>query len=107
MYIALWDNDKEGRQARKRAEVAFGPKEAQRFDVLPSKPGSKNRKMQGMIDSTDLEAIKSKLGLPDNSSYESTMVELYYAKDTKKTEVRKNFSADTKFNFETLRKIID
>lgn len=107
VYVALWDNDPEGRKMRRRAESLFGTDEARRFDLLPSRDNGKDRTMEQMFDSTDLRAIGEALKLPSNASYESIIAGLYYAHATTRKGLISKVSDATKANFEVLQKIID
>ncbi len=105
-YVAIWDNDTEGREHYKKAAIFFGEFESQKFDLLPSK-NAKDRRMEEMFNPIDLELINKELGLDKNTSYERTISNLYYAKSEKKKKILKAISEETFNNFKVLKTIID
>lgn len=105
-YVALWDNDAEGRRALAKAKLVFGPFESKRFDTLPSQEGGKDRRMEEMFVPADLRAISSALGLGDDSTYESIIGGLYYTSSNKKKRIRDAVGSETRRNFDILAKII-
>ncbi len=99
-YKALWDNDDEGRKEKQEAEKFFGEIEAKNnFYLLPHKT-SRTRKtiLQNLFAGTDLLMIKTELGLNRNSSFEKTILSLFYSKN--KNKILKNISKETKDNFD-------
>jgi predicted ATP-dependent endonuclease of OLD family len=102
-YLAIWDNDEEGREKYQRACKIFGEHEAKYFTMLPL-DGRKKRKMEQMFEVGDLEKICNKLSLPENSSYEKIILELYYSKQ--KSKIISSITDATKKNFATLSEII-
>jgi len=98
-YIAIWDNDEEGDKKYKVAYKLFGEHEAMFFGKLPLNK-KKTRKMEQMFENDDLKNICHALDLPDNSSYEKIILELYYNKNKKK--IIENVSGATKGNFSSL-----
>ena len=106
-YIAIWDNDDEGRRTKKRAEYLFGPRESCRFDLLPSQEGGKDRKMENMISKEDMIMIKDDLNLSQDSSYESTILELFYSNSRKRKSILGKISPNTMVNFNALNAIIN
>ena len=105
VYVAIWDNDPEGRRTKKRAEDVFGPYEAARFDLLPSREGG-DRKMEQMFDPGDLNMLRSRLNLSVDASYESIMSGLYYASPALRKMLVSEVGTITKSNFEKLRMIL-
>jgi predicted ATP-dependent endonuclease of OLD family len=102
-YIAIWDNDEEGNEKYQKACKFFGGHESQFFDKLPL--GSKRkRRMENMFENDDILKICKELSLPDNSSYEAIILELYYSKYKKK--ICESVSKETKGNFSILSTII-
>lgn len=106
-YVALWDNDAEGRKELGKAKRAFGPFESKRFDVLPSREGGKDRRMEDMFAKTDLQMIGDVLRLPENASYESIIGGLYHASGQKKKRVIEAIRPETRRHFEVLAKIVE
>lgn len=106
VYVAIWDNDSEGRKVKKRAESVFGSREAVRFDVLPSRDGGKDRTMEQMFESSDLEMMRDGLALPADANYESIIGGLYYA-GPRRPKLIDKLGPTTKRNFEILQSIVD
>ncbi|MBC8183332.1 AAA family ATPase [candidate division KSB1 bacterium] len=105
-YIAIWDNDDEGRKEYNRALKLFGQKEGERFDKLPLL-SKKTRKMEQMFENDDWEKIRAKLGLPPEADYEKIISILYFSNKSKLNELKLNLSNSTIRNFSTLGKIIE
>ncbi len=105
-YIAIWDNDKEGVSAKKKASQLFGEHESIRFDLLPLLSNNK-RRMEGMITSKDLDDIRKKIGLPEDSTYERVISSLYFESKEIRTKIISDTSTITKNNFKILKEILD
>ena len=104
-YVAIWDNDTEGRIHYKRALIFFGEMEHKKMDLLPL--GKRlSRRMEEMFESNDLEIIRSKLNLEKPSSYERIISALYFSANDIKKNILANISSNTRENFEILTKII-
>lgn len=103
-YKALWDNDDEGRTEKKSAEEFFGEVEANNnFYLLPHKTSrTKKTILQNLFVGNDFITIKGELGLNKNSSFEKTILSLFYSKD--KNKILKKVSKETKNNF---KKVFD
>ncbi len=106
-YIAIWDNDAEGRKVKKRAESVFGPHEARRFDLLPSRDGGKDRTMEHMFESSDLDVLRQNLNLPADATYESIIGGLFYAAPKVRQSLTANVGSTTKQNFQILQSIVN
>ncbi len=78
-YVALWDNDGEGRSKFSKAKNAFGPKEGERFMLLPSLRKRKNYRLQDIFAGRDLSLIKRELSLPKNVAFEKVILYLFYS----------------------------
>lgn len=102
-YIAIWDNDEEGKDKYQKACKHFGEHEAKFFDKLPLNK-KKTRKMEQMFEEDDLKEICKKMSLPDNSSYEKIILSLYYNKN--RSKIIDKISDSTKKNFIILSDII-
>lgn len=105
-YVAIWDNDEEGREHYKKALKFFGEVEGEKFDILPTK-NAKNRRMEGMFEREDIDLIKSELKLDQDASYERVISALYFAKADKRRKIISLISPQTKSNFEVLNTIIE
>ena len=105
-YKALWDNDIDGKKAKKEAEIFFGKEEAKRFYLLPLKSNrSKKCILQNLFHGDDIKLIKQKLTLPKNTSFEKVILNLFYS-DCKK-EVVENISIHTQQNFKEVFEILN
>jgi hypothetical protein len=106
VFIAIWDNDPEGRQNYEKARKLFGQAESERFDLLPS-GGSKKRRMEEMFEKDDLEMMKQTIGLPAESNYETILATAYYSSKPKKKKLLANLTSSGRSNFEILKRIIE
>jgi predicted ATP-dependent endonuclease of OLD family len=104
-YVAIWDNDEEGRREYDKAKRVYGEHESLRFDLLPSMKATK-RRMEEMFEESDIQELKRKLGCPEDASYERVMGTLYYEKDKKKKEVAVGISSRARERFAVLSEII-
>jgi len=77
-YIALWDNDKEGRKEYNNAKEIFGAYESKKFDLLPLQDKDK-RRMEEMFTKDDLEMIRIELKQQPPALYDNLIVDLYYS----------------------------
>ena len=103
-YKALWDNDDEGRTEKDLAENFFGKIEADNnFYLFPHKTSrTKKTILQNLFVGNDFIMIKNELGLNKNSSFEKTILSLFYS--SYKTKILKKISKETKDNF---KKVFD
>jgi len=93
-YAAVWDNDSEGRKERSKAEKSFGEQGNERLLLLPcASTRRKNFILQDVFDGNDLRLIKEELSLPHNTSFEKTIMLLYYS--DRKQEVLSKISDKT------------
>lgn len=105
-YVAIWDNDPEGRKEFERAKQAFGSGESYKFIKLPAED-STNCRMEGMFDSSDLERIRKTLQMSDDATYETTMVSLFYAPEKEKTKIVESMSTHSRDKFNKLNLLIE
>lgn len=101
-YIALWDNDDEGKKCLGKAKKLFGLQESENFLLLPAPKEKSKRRMEEMYSQEDLNLIRSELSLSTNATYEATISALYFCDTKKKSAIIKKVSSATKGNFETL-----
>lgn len=105
-FVAIWDDDSEGRKHQKNAIKYFGVNYQDRFLRLPGK-GSGTYRMEEMFTEEDNNMIRNKLGLNDNASYNSFIGELYYLNDgEKRSEIISSISKQAKDKFIYLAKQI-
>lgn len=105
-YIAIWDNDEEGREHYKKALKFFGETEGEKFDLLPTRSG-KDRRMEDMFERDDIEIIKQELKLDVDISYERVISTLYFTKSERRRKIIAMISEKTKSNFDILKAIIE
>jgi hypothetical protein len=106
LYVSIWDNDEEGRRTRKKAEEVFGALEARAFDLLPSRGGGKNRRMEDMFDPKDLEMLQTELGLPSEATYESILGTLYYSARRRRSALISKCGPETLANFQIVASVV-
>lgn len=102
-YIIIWDNDGAGRNSKEKARSIFGEEESKKFQTLHNR-NQKDRRMEEMFENDDINKIREKLKLPEDSKYETILSTLYYSKF--KSKAKEWISEETKKNFEILMKII-
>jgi predicted ATPase len=78
-YLALWDNDKEGLEQKKKAEKYFGEVEAKKFIVLPAIGNGRKSRLENFYKPEELQAYKSSFSLPKNQSFEKIILHLFYS----------------------------
>ena len=79
-FRTLWDNDAEGRKQHAQAQALFGENIAARsFRVLPCTTPDCRWIMQNMFDGSDLVRIRHELGLAEDTSFERTVLTLFYS----------------------------
>jgi len=106
-YMALWDNDAEGKKEHGKARKMFGEQEAGNFALLPDvKDGGKVR-MEEMLSASDYTLLRNELALADGAKYETIIATLYFTKKTKKAKIVKLVSDEAKSNFAALASMID
>ncbi len=94
-YVAMWDNDVEGKKEFAKAQGFFGEQESKRFLLLPSEnPRKKSFILQDLFAGGDLKMIKQELELPSNAAFEKTILMLYFS--PKRKEIMNKISDDTK-----------
>ena len=104
-YIALWDNDPEGRKQLKEAKKHFGEFEAENFTELPLM-GKDKMRMEDMFEETDLINLRNALALP-NAKYESLISTLYFHEnEIDKQKIIESLSDKSKENFAALSKML-
>ena len=103
-FVALWDNDEEGRNCLKKAEKQYGLSE-EALKILPLE-GKTKRRMEDMINLEDLKMIAQELKMPQESRYEVLIPSLYYQKNIERERIIKKISQETQKSFEILGKIL-
>jgi len=105
-YIALWDNDQEGKKCQGKAIQVFGTHESNNFMLLPTYKDFPVRRMEEMFSHEDIEMIATNLDLPNSSTYESCISGLFFSGEKKKQIIKKKISDFTKNNFAILSSMI-
>lgn len=81
-FKVAWDHDEEGLTAREKATAHFGEEIACRhFFTLPVSSPKAKRKLEQLWDKEDLKRIREELGIAANTSFEKTILALYYARN--------------------------
>ncbi len=94
-YVAMWDNDAEGKKEYAKAQGFFGEHEAAKFLLLPSEnPRKKSFILQDIFFGGDLKMIKQELGIATNTAFEKTILMLYF--NEKRSEILKKISNETR-----------
>ncbi len=106
IYIAIWDNDDEGKKNYEKAVKFFGAIESEKFDLLP-KLNSNKRRMEEMFSKKDLGLFKRELGLKSDATYESIISTLFYTDKKEKQKILSKISDETKEIFKILSDIIE
>jgi energy-coupling factor transporter ATP-binding protein EcfA2 len=100
-FRALWDNDPDGRKEYARAQGLFGDVVAERtFRLLPCSAPNCRWIMQNLFEGGDLVKIRHELGIADDTSFERTVLALYYS--AAKQDILDGVSDATKARFEEL-----
>ena len=100
-YVAVWDNDNEGRKVHGRASEYFGEHESQRFLLLPSFEQDKFR-MEDMVGAEDLKRMRQNLNMDTSASYEAVLNEIYYSSKQHKNSIVSKISDDCFKRFKIL-----
>jgi len=103
-YLALWDNDGEGRTRLEKARILFGEIEGEKFLVLSSIGSAENTKLEEYYDKDELDNFNTNcLQLPSISFYK-TILALFYSKD--RLQMIEKYFPKTKSNFDKMEKIL-
>lgn len=105
-YVAIWDNDDEGRKSYAKAVQKYGEIERKRFDLLPLL-GIRNRRMEDMFEDSDYRMIKDELKLPADATYETMLAILFYKPKGLRVKVANKLSDKSKERFKILKGIIE
>ena len=104
-YVALWDNDEEGKRCFGKAKKLFGEIESSHFLLLPSKAVGK-RRMEEMFTSEDMDMFRTELKLPPEAKYESIISGLYFAPKAVRDHAKNRLSQESKNNFTVLSQML-
>jgi hypothetical protein len=96
-FNSLHDNDQEGNEYRNLCLKHFGSAYEKCFKLLPLKGKAKKQILQDLFEGSDLVLIRSELGIPTNTSFERTILALFYS--NKKESILKKLSQETKDAF--------
>jgi len=103
LYIALWDNDSEGRERLKKAAKLFGEHEAKKFMTLSSISEKKDTVLEDLFSNVELKKYAN-VETINKEFLKKIILELYYSSDRKKL-ISKNFPLTSK-NFQDVEKTI-
>lgn len=104
-YVALWDNDEEGRKEKEKAEIIFHDVESEKFFALPKISRSKKITLESLFDGNDVNLIKTELGIPNNTKFKKAIISLFFAKNKK--DILNKISSKTKNNFKNVFEILN
>lgn len=103
-YLALWDNDGEGRSRLLKAKEHFGETEGEKFLVLSTLSTGDNTRLEDYYDKNEIELFNSEhLKLRDNSLYR-TILNLFYSQH-RQVLIEQYFSR-TRTNFMEMEKVL-
>uniref|UniRef100_UPI003AF8BEC0 AAA family ATPase n=1 Tax=Akkermansia sp. TaxID=1872421 RepID=UPI003AF8BEC0 len=100
-YVAIWDNDKEGRKWYKEALNVFGPIESRNFLLLPEADNKNDkRRMEEMISTEDYIYLKKYLDLEETINYSGILFALKQLSQKERKKILAGISQTTKLTFE-------
>jgi len=105
-YLALWDNDKEGKKEYGQARKIFGDVETKNFALLPDVQNKGKVRMEEMITQNDYQLLKSKLSLASDATFETIISCLHFSDKAVRKKIMTSISDETKANFSALSKMI-
>ena len=105
-YCAVWDNDDEGIKCMNVATKHFGAIESsKRFRLLPKLARMKKTVLEHLFDSQDVQHIKNVLSLPNNCSFDKSLMTLFYS--INKGEIVRSLGGKTKDRFDEVFNILE
>lgn len=102
-YVAVWDNDSEGRSRLKKASEQFGGIEAKKFMTLQPIGNAKDTRLEDYFDTEELNKYNNSEDLNKEAFYKFVL-KLFY--DTNKSKIIKKNFPKTFANFTNLEKIL-
>lgn len=103
-YLALWDNDGEGRNRLIKAREHFGETEGEKFLALSSLSNGDNTRLEDYYDKSEIDQFNFEhLQLKDNSLYR-TILNLFFSQN--RHGVIEQYFSRTKTNFQTMEKVL-
>jgi len=103
-YLALWDDDSEGRDRFGRAEKLFGEVEAEKFLLLEGLLDKKNTILQDLFDTNELKVFNANILKQDNISFTKSILSLFYKPDRENLIVK--YFPNTKLMFSKVEAIL-
>lgn len=97
-YLAVWDNDTEGRSRIEKAAELFGEIESKKFVILNAIGHNKNTRLEEYYDQNEINHFNLNHLRVENIAFYKTIISLFYEKDrpnlieTYFPNTRKNFS---------------
>lgn len=101
-YLALWDNDNEGRSRLKKAREQFGEAEGQKFMTLPTHRNLKDTRLEEYFDEGEMLKYNNSEKL-NKEAFCRFVLKLFYSQDRNRT-IKRHF-AQTSANFKTLESL--
>lgn len=106
-YIAIWDNDDEGKEYYQKAKRSFGKIEENKMLLLPNLKKKRKVRMEEMFESNDLKKLALFLEMPENSSYSNIMTSIICSSDETIEKCLDIVSSEMKDNFNELFNMIN
>ncbi|WP_350290113.1 AAA family ATPase [uncultured Croceitalea sp.] len=102
-YVALWDNDGEGRARLEKGIQLYGSKEGEKFITLDNISGNDNSRLEDYYEEKEVELFNNEKN-GKGQSFEKTVLSIFYSSE-REDNIQKYFSK-TKLNFSRMEKII-
>jgi predicted ATP-dependent endonuclease of OLD family len=103
-FIALWDNDGEGQQIKKKAANLFHVDDKY-LKTLPLE-GRTKRRMEEMFSEKDISLMARVLEMPSESNYDVLLPSVFFSTKKLKKEVFDGLTDETKKSFSILSKML-
>ena len=105
-YVAIWDNDDEGKEYFDKAVKTFGQLEANKMMKLPNIHKKRKVRMEEMFEQDDFKSLARYLEMPENTSYSNIITALVCSDDQTIEYCKTLISDKSKESFKTLYSMI-
>ena len=102
-YLAIWDNDEEGIKNFEVAKRKLGQHELRHMYLLPLFNRKRRVRMETFVGKDALKVMKRELELPENSTYEKTLLSTVGIDERKRKAILSKMSSGTIERFENLK----
>ncbi|NML23981.1 ATP-binding protein [Pseudoflavitalea sp. G-6-1-2] len=103
-YLALWDNDDEGRARIQKAKELFGPSEANRFLLLDTISETQVTRLEELFDTNEIANFNTTKMKSKTVSLYKVIIELFFSGN--KQELIDHFFPITKNNFAKIEQLL-